>query len=305
MNPEEILVIVNPRSANGTTAQEWPYLEKRIRQELGALSVVLTRAAGEATEIARKGVQEGFRTFIGVGGDGTNNEIVNGFFEGERLLAEGIAYGQIPRGTGCDWVKVLKIPRETDSVLMRLKQRQKKRIDLGKITFLKDNSLRYFINIADFGIGGEAVDRVNRTTKRFGGFISFLVGTVLTILNYKNKKVSLISDGNDLGEQTIFSVNVANGQYFGGGMWIAPHALIDDGYFDVVWVEAMGTPETLISMSTIYRGTHLKNQKIHVLKTKKLEAYSDEKVLIDVDGEQVGNLPARFEIVPKVIDVFI
>lgn len=302
---ERKLVIVNPRSANGSTGKEWPEIKRRLESELGPIDSVLTDAPGEATEIARRGVKEGIRTIIGVGGDGTNSEIVNGFFERGELIHEGITYGHIPRGTGCDLPKTLNLSKDLDRAVATLKRGRREPIDLGKITFLKDGTIRYFINVADFGIGGELVARVNRTTKRFGGFVSFALGSVRSILSYKNKKVSLRRDGEDWEEWAIFSVNIANGQYYGGGMRIAPEAKMDDGLLDVILVEEMTSLQALLSMGSLYRGAHLKNPKVHSFRVKSMEADSKESVLLDIDGEQIGSLPARFELLPKVIHILV
>jgi diacylglycerol kinase family enzyme len=164
-------------------------------------------------------------------------------------------------------------------------------------------SERYFVNIADFGIGGEAVASVNSTTKAFGGFVSFFYGAVKTIFTYKGKKVKVKVDDTFECEQVINNVVIANGQYFGGGMHIAPEAEVDDGLFDILIIDDMTVIESLINISKLYKGAHVGNPKVKYFRGKTLIAESAEDVLIDVEGEDGGKLPARFDIMPGAIKV--
>lgn len=181
-----------------------------------------------------------------------------------------------------------------------------KKIDAGRVRYTAPAGrelTRYFINIADFGIGGETVARVNRTTKVFGGFLSFLWGAGVTMVKWKNKDVRIKIDDGPVQERRIQNVVVANGQYFGGGMWVAPQAVPDDGLFDIVMFGDISLGESLRNGARIYKGTHLEMEKVSRVRAKKLWASSEENVLIDMDGEQPGFLPASFEVLPKAISL--
>ncbi len=298
--------IVNPASANGSTERLWDQIERVIRSEIGDFESAFTTGANHATELARQALDDGYEMIVAVGGDGTVNEVVNGFFDSGRPIKPDAVLGVLSRGTGSDFIKTMNIPKELEGAARVLKGKSVKRCDAGRITSRNADGKpveRYFVNIADFGVGGEAVERVNNTTKAFGGFLSFLYGTLATLWAYKGKTVRIRIDDNSEVEKPINSVIIANGQYFGGGMWVAPNAEIDDGLFDIVVLDDMSFLESLANIPRLYKGTHLRHPKVECLRGKTLVADSDDDVLIDVEGEHGGLLPARFEIIPSSINV--
>jgi diacylglycerol kinase (ATP) len=298
--------IVNPASANKSTEKLWVQLEQVIRETMGEFDVSFTAASNHATELAREALLEGFEMIVAVGGDGTVNEVVNGFFDSGSPVNPKSVLGVISRGTGSDFIKTLDIPKEIEAASRILCGRSVRKCDVGHFTSADENGNemeRYFINIADFGIGGEAVERVNNTTKAFGGFVSFLYGTLNTLLTYKSKRVRVKVDDSYESEKPINNVVVANGQYFGGGMWIAPRAQVDDGLFDIIIIEDMSLLESLTNIPRLYKGTHLEHPKVECLRGKTVIAESSDTVLIDVEGEHGGRLPAKFDIMPSAINV--
>jgi YegS/Rv2252/BmrU family lipid kinase len=299
-------LIVNPASANGSTRRLWDRLERTIRNEIGSVAVAFTGAANDATHLTREALRDGFEMVVAVGGDGTINEVVNGFFDSGKLINPDAVLGVISRGTGSDFIKTMGIPREIEAAARVLCGRTVKRCDVGRFTSTGHTGKkmeRYFINIADFGMGGESVERVNNTTKMFGGFVSFFYGTVRVLLAYRGKRVKITIDDETEIEKPINSVVIANGQYFGGGMWIAPHAQIDDGLFDILIVDDMSVLESLANISRLYKGTHLDHPKVQCLRGRKVVADSVETVLIDVEGEHGGRLPAQFDMIPAAVNV--
>jgi len=157
------------------------------------------------------------------------------------------------------------------------------------------------VNVADFGIGGEVVKKINqsRMRRKASSYLRCLISTFIT---YKNKKLRLKIDGEDLPLDEYMIGAISNGRIFGKGMKIAPNAELDDGLFDVVLVRGMKMLEFFRNAWRIYTGTHLSHPKISLIRGRKIEAFSaDDKndVLIEIDGEQVGILPATFEIIPR------
>ncbi len=303
-----IKAIVNPKSANGRTAKRWVEYERVLVRLFGGMDSEFTKSPLDATRIAREAIKDGYDVIISVGGDGTLNEVVNGFFEDGKPLSKDVKLAVISTGTGADFIKTTEFPKDIDAIAERVKKSATRKCDAGIIYFKNhsgEDAVRYFINIADFGIGGETVDRVNRTTKAFGGFFSFLWGSAVTLLKYKNKRVQLKIDGRDYGSIVCNSVVVANGRFFGGGMMIAPEAEIDDGLFDIVIAGDITKMAFLRYGPKIYKGEHINLPDVKYLRGRILEATSDERVLLDVDGEQPGLLPARFEIIPGSINLII
>jgi diacylglycerol kinase family enzyme len=190
----------------------------------------------------------------------------------------------------------------------RLKAGRTTRIDLGQVRFTGHaggEEVRYFANIADLGLGGETVARVNRTTKAFGGLFSFLWGTLATVATYRNKDIELVIDGGEPIRGRMNSVVVANGRFFGGGMEIAPQAVMDDGLFDIVVLGDIGRLELVANISRVYRGAHLEHPKIALWHGKEVSVRSEETVLLDLDGEQPGQADAAFTILPGRLEVIV
>jgi YegS/Rv2252/BmrU family lipid kinase len=257
-------------------------------------------------ELTRVALREGFEMIVAVGGDGTLNEVVNGFFEAGSPVNPDAVLGTICRGTGSDFIKTLGISKNIEAAARQLRGRSVRQCDVGRFTSRDGNGdeiERYFINIADFGIGGEAVARVNNTTKAFGGFISFLYGTLKTLVFYKGKIVKLKIDDYYEAERKINNIVVANGRYFGGGMQIAPRAEVDDGLFDILVIDDMNLMESVLNISRLYKGAHIDHPKVEYFRGKRVVAESAEDVLIDVEGEDGGRLPATFDIIPGAIKV--
>jgi YegS/Rv2252/BmrU family lipid kinase len=298
-------LIVNPLSANGRTGKTWPEIENRIRAHLPEFDCAFTQQPMHATELARDALKNGYEMVVTCGGDGTNSEVVNGFFENGRLVKPGAVLGVLPMGTGCDFVKTAGIPKPLDQAAQHLAGRHAIACDVGHIRYINHQDAaedRYFINITDFGIGGDIVRNVNKTTKIFGGFFSFLWGTLRTQFSYRAKKVRIFADGTDMGEKIIHSVVVANGQYCGGGMHIARRASLNDGQFEIVVIHKLGAIQGARVVRSIYSGAIADNKALaENFKACELRAESDEVVLLDVDGEQPGRLPCTLRILPQAI----
>jgi len=298
-------VVVNPYSANGRTGKNWPRIADAVRDAIGPFDFALTTRPMEAADVTREALADGYEMIVSAGGDGTNNEVINGFFDGDAHVNPEAVFAIIPGGTGGDLARILgvrglKYPEVADT----LRGRDAAQSDAGKILLTDNNgneALRYFINIADLGIGGEAVEVVNRTTKAFGGRMSFLIGSIRTTLSYTNRHVRYrIDDGPEI-EGKFYMIAAALGQYFGGGMRVAPLSVHNDGLFDFTVMGDMSFVETMKLSTSIYTGKHLDLPKVEHLRGKKLVAESDEKVYIDADGEQPGILPATFEILPGAV----
>jgi len=288
----------------GSTGREWPRIRKLVRDRLGPFQALLTTSPGDATVLTHKALHKGADLVVCVGGDGTLNEVVNGFMGKNGPIRPGAMLGFIPRGTGCDFIKTIPLPVELDRALDVIITSHSRSIDLGRLEYMDHHghpSSRYFHNITSFGLGGEVDDRVNRTTKMFGGFISFIYATLISILIYNKKRIHLTVDNCFDQSVMIWNVVVANGQYHGGGMWVAPEARIDDAIFHVTVIGDFTLPEVFWNLPKLYNGKILQLKKVQTFVGKRVKASSDQQVLLDVDGEQPGQLPAVIDIVPKAV----
>jgi YegS/Rv2252/BmrU family lipid kinase len=300
------VVIVNPKSQGGRLGKRWAELADTIGRVF-PFDEAVTQAAGDATRLAREALKTGAERIVAIGGDGTINEVVNGFFDDAGApIAPNASFALIPFGTGGDFRRTMNIPQDIGDAAAVIKANHKKKIDVGKLELTTPSGgkqLRMFANIASFGVSG-VVDRlVNESGKKFGR-LSFAIATARATWAYKNQRVQLIFDGNvnDRVEATINTVAVANGKYFGGKMMVAPNAEVDDGLFDVVSMGDLGFGDLIKSGRRLYAGTHLSMDKVSARRARIVEAEPvDPKgvVELDVDGESPGRLPARFEILPS------
>ena len=299
-------VIVNPESNKGKTRKKWNHIKEGLRSFLKEFKYEFTEKPFQATEISRAAIKEGTELIVGVGGDGTMNEIANGFYEDKKIINPETALGIVPSGTGCDFIKSLNIPGGFKNALRVITQAHSSLIDIGRVRFKNHSGReeeRFFLNISDFGIGGEVARKINenRMKRKASSYLKCLISTFVT---YKNKKLRIKIDDEELPVDDYMIGTVSNGKIFGKGMKIAPEAKLDDGLFDVVLVKAMKKLEFFRNAWKIYTGSHLSHPKIFFIRGQKIEAIAEgdeDDVLIEIDGEQLGKLPATFEIVPRSI----
>ena len=302
------VAVVNPAAAAGSAGRRWQRWRKFLAAACGATDTVFTTGLGHATAVTRRAIEEGAERIVVVGGDGTLNEVVNGFFtpEGESIAGDEVTLVLIPAGTGGDFAR--STGTRGCSVEQIFHESSVQRVDLGRVELTQSDGrplMRHFINISSFGMSGLVVSMVNRTTKRFGATASFLWGTLRGLLQSEIQPVRLHIDGARHVDVSTRTVAVANGRYFGGAMKIAPHALINDGCFDVIVVGDIGLAAFAGLSRKLYRGEHLGDPRIEHFRAREIiaEPLGKDEVLVEVDGEQPGKLPARYRIMPSALRV--
>ena len=293
-------VVVNPHSGNGRTGRDWKAIERALNSVYPAMSVGFTSKQGEATALVRFALREGHQEIVAVGGDGTINEAVNGMFDASGATPQQSVFAFVTSGTGGDFRKTFGIEAGPDVAIERLKRSRVRQIDAGRVSCLTSAGAptsRYFINIASFGLSGMIVDSVNRAriAKLFGGSFAFAFHSTLAMLRHRSRTVRLIIDGVEDEIASISTVAVANGQYFGGGMKVAPGAVPDDGLFDVIIMGGAPKGQSLADLKLIYTGQHVVVAPVAETRGK--------PVLIETDGEAAGRLPATFEILPRALNL--
>lgn len=267
---------------------------------------MLTTRPLEATDIAQRAVRESRPVVVAVGGDGTLNEVVNGFFHNGAPIPTSSKLAMVPLGTGGDFRRTLRIPLDPKAAIQVLSEGLVRRLDAGCVTYQNDDGstgVRHFINIADAGLGGDVVKQMGNGTKRFGS-AAYTLGGLRALIGFKNKPMTVEIDHTRHELPKAQQVVVANCQFFGGGMQMAPSASPTDGVFDVILVKNAGKIETMRGMNDFRQGRHLdqSNPKIELIYGKRISITSPVKVRLDVDGEAVGFLPALFEIQPGAIE---
>lgn len=297
-------LVVNPRAGAGAAGRRWDRIARALRQVIGAFEYAFTDAPHHATTLTRRALGSGFELVVAVGGDGTLNEVACGFFEGKRPVAPGAVLGLIPHGTGSDLARSLGMAPSLEDACARLAGHTTRLIDAGHVSFTGRDGRpaeRVFVNVVSFGCGGAVSHAISRATKRLGGRLAFTLATAGALLRYRDQAVAVAVDDAATEDLRITNYAVCNGQYFGGGMWVAPRARIDDGTFDVTIWAGFGLKDFILKRRLLYDGTHIHDPGTRLLRARRVAASGRERVLLDVDGEAVGYLPATIEILPSAL----
>ncbi|MDX1569820.1 MAG: diacylglycerol kinase family lipid kinase [Xanthomonadales bacterium] len=306
------VAIINP--ASGKTRSVLDELAGGLRNTLDSVEIQHTESQDHATELAAEALDRGAEMIIAVGGDGTVSEVVNGFFDvdGNPRNPEA-ALGVVMSGTGGDFRRCHPIPATTRNQLRILGRGRTCPIDIGLVTYLDHagrEARRYFSNSASMGLSGRVCDYVNRhtLTKRLGGRIAFHLAAVRSLIGYRNAQVTLQAEDADIDQSVaVNTVAIMNGPFFGGGMQVAPDAQTRDGVLDVVVLGDFGFWEAVRSMPMIYDGSHVGHEKVSRFRSRRIRAapIDDSEVLLEIDGEGPGRLPAEFRVLPGAINLVI
>jgi YegS/Rv2252/BmrU family lipid kinase len=305
------LIIVNPASAGGATGEAWPKAASDVRRHFGAFEVAFTRRGGEASEIAEREARAGRAFVIACGGDGTVNEVADGILRSEARAELGV----LPSGTGGDFRRTLGVPLRAADAAKALREGGTRPIDAGRVRFVGaggEEASRFFVNVASFGMGGDVIKRVKSreglprgAARLLGGRLSFAAAALQAAVTFEKPAVRVSLDGGEAARLTVANFCVANARYFGGGMKIAPTALLDDGLFDVVAVGDVSALKVLANSYRLYLGTHLGMQEVRHARARRVraESASGEEAKLEIDGELAGRLPAEFELLPAALRV--
>jgi len=299
------VAILNPRSGRGRASRAWAAVRAHLP---GSVEILETQAPGHAITLTRGALQRGATTVVAVGGDGTVSEVVNGFFDGDRSVAPGARLAIVPHGTGSDFCRSVNLPASVPSLAAVIASGSAVPIDVMRVRYTgPDGSirLRYAINVVSFGLGGAVAARVDRSSKRLGGTVTFLAATLQTVLRFSPLAVRLTLDRAPVVNATIMQVAVGNGQFHGGGMRACPEARLDDGWLDVTVVGELPLWRLVRALPQLYDGTIHAHPRVWSARVRRLEAASDETVSIEIDGEALGHLPVEIDVVPRALRVLI
>lgn len=301
------VLIVNPQARDGWAQKKWPVIEPMLRDALGVIDVQFTKQPGDGIPMAKAAAEQGAGLVVAMGGDGTASEVASGLltaFASSASSEPTCAFGYLPCATGGDLRRILGTPTEMKDAAQAIARAKSRPIDAGRIDYTSHDGKPmsgYFINVASCGISGLVDHLVNEGSKALGGRATFFVASLRATLRYKNALVRIRLDDQPAYEERIYTLAVANGAYFGGGMNIAPDAQIDDGTFDVATIGDLSFVEALRLGSLIYKGEQARMSKVATRRARRIviePVDPNEKVLLDVDGETPGRLPATFTLLP-------
>ena len=303
--------VINPISGGGRGLRSWPTADAFLRGHEGLpfdYSYAFTNRRNDAYRITRQAVQGGVDLVVAVGGDGTINEVVNGIMA--EAAGSSVQLGVVQAGTGSDFGRTVGVPSDVRESLARLVDGRVQTIDAGRASYERrgraaGTGTRYFVNVAGVGFDAEVANRADRSRqgigKVVGGNLPYLSALFTTLLRYHNQYVQLEVDGEPMAvRDKVYSVVVANCQYFGGGMRVAPDADMADGLFDVVIMGNFSKLETIRNVPRLYDGSHIYLDKVQTLRCQSLRVMPRNpraRLFVQTEGEMIGLAPASFEMV--------
>jgi diacylglycerol kinase (ATP) len=235
-----------------------------------------------------------------VGGDGSVHEVANGVAQRDE-----VEVAVIPRGTGWDFARSLGLPRRLDAAVRVALTGKTRTIDLGRARYHawgRGEGHSWFANVGSVGMSGAIAQRANDTTKALGGKVSYVWATFAVFAQWSNSEVEVTVD-EERRRARMHDVIVANGPSIAGGMKLCPDAQPDDGLFDVLTIGDLTKGDLLVTLPKTFRGTHLPHPKAELLQGRRVTVEAPEPLPIELDGEQPGTTPVRFELVPSALRV--
>jgi len=287
--PHTPLIIVNPTAGGGRALRLLPWIRERLEARPDVVVRVTTRA-GEAEEVSANAAREGHDRVVAVGGDGTVQEVVNG------LLAAGdpAELGVVPVGTGNDLARSLGLPRDPGAAWTIAIGNGLRSLDVARATN-GQGRVRWFASAG--GIGFDAQVAAAMATRRGwrAGRAGYLLTTFGELRRFENRAVRMVIDG-VTHDRNVLLIAIANGEYYGGGMRIAPGASPQDGRLDICVVGDISRMAAVGQLRNLYRGTHVDHPAVSMHAGTELSIDGDDATRIHLDGEPFGGLPLHVTI---------
>jgi YegS/Rv2252/BmrU family lipid kinase len=300
----ELTVIVNPHAGRRHVGEEIPELERTLNSRGLAYRLLRTEGRGDATRFAREALEGGGRFVVAVGGDGTVNEVVNGMLNDDGTpVREGAVLGVVAAGSGCDLVRTFGLPGDATRAGNHLTGDNTYPLDVGRVRYTDGDGerSRYFVNVAEAGLGGAVAARAERMSPRLGQ-AKYFIGFWLTLPRFKMANVRIQADDKTY-EGPAFLVVVGNCQYYGGGMKVSPRSYPGDGVLDVLVFKGPKS-DAFTMIPRIYRGEHIPNDHVEEFRVRKaLVVEADRPLPIEADGEVLGATSATFEVVAQPLEM--
>lgn len=299
------MIIVNPHAGSGRGSRRWKIIEQCLKSQHIDFKCFFTTHKGHAIELTRDLAGKGHRHFVAVGGDGILNEVVNGLCHAEQTPLNEFILGCIPVGSGCDWVKTHQIPFKIDKAVALLKNPVLFQHDVGKVEY-GDGKIRFFINVAGMAFDAFVVQQTDKdASKGFWGGLFYLYGLLISLGKYPSPLFSYKIDGIEYRD-AFFCLNIGICKYSGGGMQLVPLSDPGDRLFDVTAIQKFSPLEVIWNLPYLFNGKIYKHRKIAFSRTNYVEVSPiGAAIPLEVDGEFLGAIPARFSIAEGQINVVV
>lgn len=299
--------IVNPAGGNGAVKKRWPRIEQQLRGAGVRFEPVFTEYRGHATLLAKQAIESGHRHILAVGGDGTNNETVNGILQQTVVAPSDVHYCLLPVGTGNDWVRTAGIPKDLPSWLNMFRHGHTRLQDVGVAEYFKEGlqEIRYFANVAGMSFDAFIARFMQEKASRQGGRFAYYLALIRCLSTYKLPKTRIEADGLSI-EDYCYTVNAGICKYSGGGMQLVPHAVPDDGLLALTVAKKVTKLGVLLATPYFYNGKIERHPKIETHSARNIRVFAlaeNHPIGLEVDGEFLGYTPVSFSIVEKALRV--
>jgi len=302
---ERIGIVVNENAGNQQGRKDLHKIEAEFKKNQLDYHIVKTEYQGHAEKLTADLILQGFRKIVGVGGDGTLNEMINGVMKQTAVPSIEFTLGIIPVGSGNDWGRTLKVPNDYAAAVGLIAAGKTVVQDIARVISLNNpDAVRYFINVAGGGFDAFVARKTNQLKQNGkGSAVTYLLALFTSMFKFKSSRVSLMIDDTPF-EDRLLSFSVGIGQYNGGGMKQLPNAIYNDGLLDVTTIQHITHVKMARSVPKLYDGSHLSLPEVHTFTGKKVTIHSNPPVLIETDGENCGETPVEIGIFPLAIHVY-
>jgi YegS/Rv2252/BmrU family lipid kinase len=308
MKKKRIVIILN-----GISLQKKLFYHKiaPALSKVLSLEIVETRSRNDAVTLASKATDQLADLVLAAGGDGTLNQVLNGVLRGREKESRLPVIGLIPIGSGNDFARTAGITHDPEKLIQLMRNFTPKKTDIGKVTFMpfpeKENQQteRYFVNVADIGMGPVVVDHVLKSGRPFGHGAAYYKSILSTFFTYKPMMVTAqTADWSWTGK--LRTLAIGNGKFYGHGLCVAPDAVIDDRMFTAFICGNVSVFDFVRHTPTLMMGKFITNmEEVHYKKTTSISLSSESTCLIEGDGEILGTLPGKIELIDRQLDLLI
>jgi YegS/Rv2252/BmrU family lipid kinase len=285
-----LALLVNPSSAGGKTLKMLPRVEQALDAGRVTFRVQRTKGLEDGVEQALRAVEAGELPVV-MSGDGLVGAV------GGAMAGEETPLGIVPGGRGNDLARVLGIPTDPEAAIAVVLGGEVRQIDVGEVNG------RRFLGIASVGFDSEANRRANET-KFLRGNLVYAYAALRALAGWKPARFTIAVD-----EERVrlagYSVCVANSKAYGGGMFVAPDAELDDGEFDIVTIGEVSKLRFVSNLPKVFKGTHVGKDEVRVFRAPHLELSASKPFAVYADGEHLTDLPASLRVLPRALNVLV
>lgn len=310
-NIKNWLVLVNLHAGTNKGKRDWPEIKALLEEAGFQMQIVFTEHPGHAIQITQESIEEeGITDILVVGGDGTFNEVVNGIFRQKKLKTCDITLGMITIGTGNDWGRMYDMPADYNEQIKIIQKGKSFVQDVGVVKYQSEQNRdnRYFVNIAGMGYDALVAHKTNQMKQSGkGGALVYMINLLKALFQYKITHLEIDSDGKQIFSGKVFSMSIGICKFNGAGMMQLPHAIPDDGLFDVTIIKKTSKLKVIRNIKNLYDGSFIKMKEVETFTGRNFTIRSkpEHKLFLETDGESLGSSPLDFEVIPKAVKLII